>query len=409
MATDDELSEGQLAGIVDALAIPLIVLDRDGLVLHTNEAADDRFPVMEGDPWIDIVPAEARGAAEAAIERARENESATFHCRHADRDWRITVQPTHAGLVVTAQEPEIAVASGEAERVAAERARLERVTGEMEHRVANLLSMVPAIVKLSLRRATDVRSARERVVSRVSALAAAHSAMLTSEAIEDGVSLDAMIGAVLHAHQEPGGNERFVASGPPVRLATRGSNTVALALHELAANAAEFGALSTPTGRVRLAWAIENSARDVKLPQGAQSVLRLLWSETGGPPLAGRPPATRGFGTDVIDRLIVSQGGAIEREWRLHGLDVTIDLPLYELGQEPRFSQDMTAGTRPKLPENDEAATRIVERAVNSVGGTPGLPPSGAEPAPVQGGPSEDEILSKLDRIIANASASDGG
>ena len=404
MAAPDELSERDLAGIVDALAIPLIVIDRDGLVLHTNEAADDHFPVMEGDPWTDVLPAATHDAAGAALERARDNETASFDVHAGGRLWQLTVQPTHAGLVVTAQPREVSLVVDEAEAnlVAVERERLRQVTGEMEHRVANLLSMVPAIVKLSLRRAKDVRSARERVVSRVSALAAAHSAMLTPEAIEDGVSLDAMIGAVLHAHEEPDGSERLVASGPPVRLATRGSNTVALALHELAANAAEYGALSNATGKVRIAWAIENSARDLKLPQGAQSVLRLLWSETGGPALDGRTPATRGFGTDVIDRLIISQGGAIEREWRLHGLSVTIDLPLYELGREPRFSRDMSPGQPGRNPATDEAATRIVERAVSAAGGAGDMAPTGGAGIAAQGGPSEQEILSKLDRIIGN-------
>ena len=395
MADPDELTEGQLASVLDSLAQPLIVLSRDGLVLHTNDAADDHFPVMEGDPWVPTLPVAERAAGEAALARARDNEVSQFEFERDQRTWQITVQPSHVGLVVSAQER--TASAGENRRLAAERMHMNDVMSEMEHRVGNLLSMVPAIVKLSLRKVDDVREARETVVSRVSALAAAHSAMLTPEAIEEGVSLDAMIGAVLHTH----GDDRFVTSGPPVHLATRGSNAVALALHELAANAAKFGALSRPDGKVRLAWAIEASARDVKLPAGAQSVLRLLWSETGGPAIAGAP-TKRGFGVDVIDRLILSQGGAIEREWLQHGLNVTIDLPLYELGHEPKFGGDMRPAARSVgTLASDEAATRIVERAVASVGGASDLEPSGNTRPPAQrSGPSETEILLQLERII---------
>lgn len=392
-----ELDERQLAGVLESLTVPVIVVSREGRVLHTNDGADDHFPVMEGDLWIDTLPAEERPGADLALSAARDNVARGFDVRRGDRIWTLTVQPTHVGLVICAQEKP--APSDDDERIVAERERMAEAMGEMEHRVANLMAMLPAIVKLSLRRARDVKAARAAVVGRISALSSAHSMMLKPEAVEEGVSLDAMIEAVLLSH----GDERFVTTGPPVRLATRGSNTVALALHELAANAAQFGALSRPSGKVRIAWAIEASARDVKLPEGARSVLRILWSETGGPPIA-TPPTRRGFGTDVIDRLIASQGGSIEREWMLHGLGVTIDLPLYELGREPKFSGDLRQ-VRPVLPpESDEAAaTQIVERAVAAVGGPGGTTHPGTKPSLLEpSGPSETEILGKLERIIRN-------
>ena len=408
MPNPEELDDAALAGVLNALALPVLVLDDQGLVLHTNDAADDHFPVMEGDPWLDVLGPSERSAGEAALEAARENRTARLECERAGRRWALQVQPSHVGPVVTARErdDDPRAAERETAAIAAERARMAEAMGEMEHRVLNLLAMLPAIVKLSLRRTTDVKAARSAVVGRISALASAHSMMLTPEAIEEGVSLDGMIDAVLLPHDDA----RVVASGPPVRLATRGSNTVALTLHELASNAAAYGALSVPDGRVRIAWAIESSARDVALPEGAQSVLRLLWAETGGPHI-DNPPVHRGFGMEVVDRLIMSQGGTIEREWLIHGLNVTIDLPLYALGREPKFAGDLRAGgagaPAVAAPATDEAATQIVARAVAAAGGAGAAETRGAQPEPIRepSGPSEGEIVDKLERIIRNAPA----
>ena len=92
------------------------------------------------------------------------------------------------------------------------------------------------------------------------------------------------------------------------------SQTVALALHELVTNAAKYGALSTPSGRVRCAWDVQPDS------------IVLRWLEDGGP--AVERPERKGFGTGVISAIVEGQlGGAATFDWHREGLQCTISIP----------------------------------------------------------------------------------
>jgi hypothetical protein len=94
-----------------------------------------------------------------------------------------------------------------------------------------------------------------------------------------------------------------------------------MVLHELATNAAKHGALSVPGGRVEVRWRAGGGAGD-------DGMLRLRWTEAGGPPVAG-PPERRGFGTRVVEATVRGQlGGAVERRWEPSGLVVEVAVPL---------------------------------------------------------------------------------
>ncbi len=93
------------------------------------------------------------------------------------------------------------------------------------------------------------------------------------------------------------------------------AQTIAVTLHELATNAAKYGALSVPDGHVQVEWWRASDGR-----------LVLRWTETGGPPV--KPPTRRGFGTRVMDRMIRDQlKGEIRFDWRAEGLVCEITLP----------------------------------------------------------------------------------
>ena len=209
------------------------------------------------------------------------------------------------------------------------------IARELNHRIKNLFSIVPAIVKLSARGTSDVNALRENIVNRIAALARAHALTVEASSEQGGISMEDMVRAVI----EPYGDEidRIVVSGPPVRLSSRGGTAIGLTLHELTTNAAKYGALSRPSGTVRIAWVVEEDARGAA--RGSGRTLRLLWSEAGGPQVAG-PPKGLGFGTRVVDTLIASQGGKVEREWRRFGLSLTVEMPLFPIGSEPRFPAD---------------------------------------------------------------------
>jgi two-component sensor histidine kinase len=108
-----------------------------------------------------------------------------------------------------------------------------------------------------------------------------------------------------------GGRSPFVIEGPPVNVPPRVAIALALAFHELATNAAKYGALSRETGRVHIAW---RSA-----PAGSGQLLEVEWRETGGPPVA--PPARQGFGTRLIQRSLAAEmGGRAELDFHPEGL-----------------------------------------------------------------------------------------
>ena len=91
------------------------------------------------------------------------------------------------------------------------------------------------------------------------------------------------------------------------------AQAVAITLHELATNAAKYGALSTPNGQVHLGWSHEADGR-----------LRLRWMETGGP--VAQEPTRKGLGSRIIEQMIVQQKGKVRFDWRNDGLVCEITL-----------------------------------------------------------------------------------
>ena len=108
--------------------------------------------------------------------------------------------------------------------------------------------------------------------------------------------------------------------GPEVRLRPNAALALSMALHELAANAAQHGALSVPGGRVEVAWSLDR-------PAEARGALDLLWRESGGPPVAS--PPVRGFGSRLIeDTLTYELGGEVDLSFGARGVECRFVLPL---------------------------------------------------------------------------------
>jgi two-component sensor histidine kinase len=112
---------------------------------------------------------------------------------------------------------------------------------------------------------------------------------------------------------------RLILDGPAVSLGARAVTTFALILHELATNAAKYGALSVEDGNLRVVW------------QCVDNVLILDWIETDGPTLTG-PPESEGFGTAISNHCVSGQfGGIVSRKWDLKGLSVELSVPMERL------------------------------------------------------------------------------
>ena len=120
-----------------------------------------------------------------------------------------------------------------------------------------------------------------------------------------------------------GMEERFTIEGPPVHLAPQTATAMALGLHELATNAAKYGALSAPEGRVALTWNLDGD-------QGGERRFSMTWRESGGP--AVTPPETSGFGTRLIERGLAGELRAQTKlDYAAEGLVFTLVAPVGEL------------------------------------------------------------------------------
>jgi len=228
---------------------------------------------------------------------------------------------------------EVAFTRGVADRTYAALARLKAeeqqdlVNHELSHRMKNLLAMVQSIATQTLRNATHVDEAKDVLAGRLIALGRAHDllmgAALTSTRIEP------VVRGALQVHQD--GLERFRVSGPSLEIGADRAVSLALMLHELATNAAKYGALSTDTGHVAVTWEVlEKDPGDTAGPR-----LRLAWIEAGGPPVT--PPTRKGFGSRFIERGLVSQvGGTLSLEYRPEGVACILVAPLTGFaGDEP--------------------------------------------------------------------------
>jgi two-component sensor histidine kinase/DNA-binding response OmpR family regulator len=207
---------------------------------------------------------------------------------------------------------------------------------EVDHRARNALAVVQSIVRLTRAKTTQLYAST--VEGRIRALAQAHN--LISQSRWQGADLGTLVEEELNPYRSSDG-DKIVAQGPAVSLRPVMAQTLALALHELATNAAKYGALSTASGRVRLQWDLQPDS------------LVLNWSETGGP--ATDVPSTEGFGTQIINASIRSQlGGQVTFDWLANGLTCTLTVPYRGAGEPAAtpacHSVKENGGTAPSLP-----------------------------------------------------------
>jgi len=201
------------------------------------------------------------------------------------------------------------------ERKAAEQ-REVLLAREVDHRAKNLLAVVQAIVTLTpMGEGTDLKTS---VVGRIQALARAHS--LLSESRWDGVDLRALVEEELAPFKSPS-RGRIHTEGPPLKLRPAAAQSLGLVLHELATNAAKYGALSVDAGELRVEWRREQDE--------AGNWLVIEWTESGGPPVVA--PETLGFGSNIIRTSVERQlRGKATKDWRPEGLLCILRMPSSE-------------------------------------------------------------------------------
>lgn len=189
------------------------------------------------------------------------------------------------------------------------------MNGELAHRLKNVLAVVQSVAHQTLRSATDLPSASQNLSARLVALGAATDVL--TGASWRSADLRELAEHTLAPHGELG--SRIVLEGPRVTLQPQVAVALALALHELATNAAKYGALSNETGTVRLTWRVDGT--------GPEARFYLAWLEQGGPPVS--TPTRRGFGSTLIERSLRSYfGGTAATEFLPEGLRFTLEARL---------------------------------------------------------------------------------
>jgi two-component sensor histidine kinase len=198
-------------------------------------------------------------------------------------------------------------------------AQISVLAREAEHRAKNLLANVNAIVGVSQSDTPD--GLKEAIAGRIGALASVHSLFVLSRWA--GAELDTLVKQELSPYSRDG-QLRTRIDGPTVMLKPDVAQAIAVALHELATNAAKYGALSEAKGQVRVEWS-----------RAADGKLVLRWTEAGGPPV--NPPTRRGFGTHMMETMIRGhEGGDVQLDWHADGLSCKIILPQSGLPLAPQ-------------------------------------------------------------------------
>jgi PAS domain S-box-containing protein len=203
------------------------------------------------------------------------------------------------------------------ERKTAEK-RQRLLVDELNHRVKNTLATVQSFAVQTLRSAPSIAEGRKAFEARLIALSKTHD-VLTRQHWE-GADVREVIDQAIAAYRGQSGAGRFRIDGPELILQPKAALALSLALHELATNAAKYGALSNHTGGIDIEWKVT--------PQPKR--FRLRWAETGGPKV--EPPGRRGFGSRLVERgLSQDLAGDVRLDFATDGVMCSIDAPLHEV------------------------------------------------------------------------------
>jgi two-component sensor histidine kinase len=193
--------------------------------------------------------------------------------------------------------------------------RQDLLVAELDHRVKNVLARVAVVASYTRQGSSSMDEFVRALDGRIQSMATAHS--LLSQSRWHGVGLTELVRHQLAPYAT---QENTLIGGPNVMLSAAATQAVAMVLHELVTNAAKYGALSSPQGRVSVSW-------DRRSEGKAAASLAIAWREFGGPPIASA--TTSGYGTSLIRDLIPHElGGTVDLTFAPNGVHCSIEIPL---------------------------------------------------------------------------------
>jgi PAS domain S-box-containing protein len=303
----EEMNRSLMEGSADCVK----VLDLEGRLLLMNAPGlclleIDDFGPLCGQHWTKLWPAEASEEIEQALSSARSGTPASFDAfcptaKGTPKWWNITVSPVRD--VAEAKIARLlAVSRDITERKKAED-QIAVLAREAEHRSKNILATVQATVYLS--KSDTVDGLKDAITGRLRALASVHRLFVDSR--WTGADLRTIASEELAPYRQSGSNGAEI-DGDHVLLEPPLAQTIAVVFHELATNAAKYGALSRPEGRVRVDWS-----------RTADGRVHVRWSESGGPTVTHSE--SRGVGMRVIERMVRGHPNAdVQFDWRPEGV-----------------------------------------------------------------------------------------
>jgi PAS domain S-box-containing protein len=311
--------EAKIRRLVESNIIGIFFWTLDGVVRDANDAflaliGYDRDDLRSGRiNWTDMTPPEWRDADRGAVDQVRSKGFAQpFEKEFVRKDGRRVPVLVGVAAFSGTRDEGVAFVLDLTEQKESEQ-RLQLMVNELNHRVKNTLATVLAISAQSKRTAKSPDAFHQDLQGRLVALSQTHN--LLNQTFWSGVSLRDLVDQELAPHADRG-EGRIVIEGEAVRLGPVSAVMVGMAIHELASNAAKYGALSTPTGQVRVSWRVDPPGR-----------LKLIWAEAGGPPV--QPPSRRGFGSELIEKVLAADlRGQVRIEFPPQGLRCTMDMAL---------------------------------------------------------------------------------
>jgi PAS domain S-box-containing protein len=320
-------AEARLQAIIETAVDAILVIDEAGVIQSANPATQTLFgyAVEElcGRNVSLLMPEPDRSAHDGYLAAYRKTgkrgiigvgreveglrrDGSTVPIDLAVAEWRVDGRRFFTGLMRDISARKIM----EAQRLQAERREL--VVGELRHRISNMFAVIQNLVVASARSHDSVVAYRDAVVDRITAFAATQVEL----AGQSGPGLRELIEFELRPYAGEG--RRILLDGEDLSLNGPAAESLAMVVHELATNAAKYGALSSANGMIDVHWRLTRVA-------AGEACFTFDWIEGGGPPVT--PPQRRGFGSTVIENSARSLGGRAQLDYAPEGLRCRVDVP----------------------------------------------------------------------------------
>ena len=314
----EDLSQANnyLKNLLENMQVPMVFLDTDLSIRNFTPSATELFSLRESDigrPITDITSRLDYQRLDDDIRDVRRTRQSLEHEVEAANGrayiMRVllyrTTEDIIDGIILTFTDITERRRSEEHQKM---------LVAELSHRVKNTLATVQAIASRTMKHASSMDAFRETFMGRLVALSAGHSLLTASD--WEGARLHAVIAGALAAYQATG--ERIAIRGEDLPISPKAALALSLIANELATNAAKYGALSSPAGRVE----VDTSMRE----SDAGPKITIRWRESGGPPVAS--PSRTGFGIELIKRSADYElAGTAKVEFRPEGLRCEIVAP----------------------------------------------------------------------------------